>query len=195
MSAGDWVIVAALILSTVLAVSQGFFLEVFGLAGVVVGFLLASWDYRLVSSHLSFVNPPWAADIAGFFVIFMLVVVLAGVIGRIASWGMKQAGLRWIDRVLGGAFGLLRGALVVTVVLMATAAFAPQSQWLEKSELAPYFLVVGRAASWLTPSEVRNRVHDGVELLRKGKTEMEDAKVPAGSSTEPEKKQATPGGK
>jgi len=195
MSAGDWVIIAVLVLSTVLAVSQGFFLEVFSLAGVVVGFLLASWDYRLVSSHLSFINPPWVADITGFFIIFLVVAILAGTIGRIASWGMKQAGLRSIDRVLGGAFGLLRGALVVTVILMATAAFAPQSQWLQRSELAPYFLVVGRAASWLTPAEVRNRVHDGVELLQKGKTQMEDAKVPAGSSTEPEKKQAAPGGK
>lgn len=195
MSAGDWVIVAVLVLSTVLAVSQGFFLEVFSLAGVVVGFFLASWDYRAVSSHLGFINPPWVADITGFFIIFIAVVILAGTIGRIASWGMKQAGLRWIDRALGGAFGLLRGALVVTVIIMAMAAFAPQSQLLEKSELAPYFLVAGRAASWLTPAEVRNRVRDGVELLRKGKSQVEDAKVPAGSSTEPEKKQAAPGGK
>ena len=195
MSAGDWVIIAVLVLSTVLAIAQGFFQEVFSLAGVVLGFLLASWDYRVVSSNLSFVNPPWMADITGFFIIFIVVVILAGTIGRIVSWGVKQAGLRWIDRVLGGAFGLVRGALVVTVLLMATAAFAPQSQWLARSSLAPYFLVLGRAASWLTPAEVRHRVRDGVELLHKGKTQVEDAKVPAGSSTEPDKKQAAPGGK
>ena len=188
MSAADWVIILVLVLSVALAVSQGFFLEVFSLAGVVVGFLLASWDYSLVSAHLGFINPPWAADIAGFLIIFLAITVLAGVIGRIASWGMKQAGLRWIDRALGGVFGLLRGALVVTITLMAVAAFAPQAQWLQKSNLAPYFLVVGRAASWLTPPQVRNRVHDGVELLHKGKIEGQDAKAPAGISTEPEKK-------
>jgi len=195
MSAGDWVIIAVLGLSTVLAASQGFFLEVFSLVVVVVGFLVASWAYPVAAAHLSFINPPWVADITGFFIIFLLVAILAGTIGRIASWGMKQVGLRSIDRVLGAAFGLVRGALVVTVLLMATAAFAPQSQWLARSSLAPYFLVVGRAASWLTPSEVRHRVHDGVELLHRGKTETENAKVPAGSSTEPDKKQAAPGGK
>lgn len=195
MSAGDWVIIAILGLSTAVAISQGFFLEVFSLAGVIVGFLLASWDYHLVSSHLGFINPPWVADITGFMIIFLVIVILAGTIGRIASWGMKQAGLRVIDRALGGAFGLLRGALVVTVIVMATAAFAPQSQWLVKSNFAPYFLVAGRAASWLTPGEVRNRVRDGVELLRKGKSQVEDAKVPAGSSNEPDKKQAAPAGK
>ncbi|HUN88110.1 MAG TPA: CvpA family protein [Terriglobales bacterium] len=195
MSAADWVIVLGLVLSVALAVSQGFFLEVFSLAGVVVGFLLASWDYHLVSAHLSFISPPWAADIAGFLVIFLVTAILAGVIGRIASWGMKQVGLRWIDRALGGVFGLLRGALVVTFTLMAVAAFAPQTQWLQKSNLAPYFLVVGRAASWLTPPQVRHRVQDGVELLHRGKVEEQDAKAPAGISTEPDKKQVAPGGK
>lgn len=195
MSAGDWIIIAVLVLSTVTAIAQGFFQEVFSLAGVVLGFLIASWEYGAVSSHLGFINPPWVADITGFFIIFVLIAILAGTIGRIASWGMKQVGLRWIDRVLGGAFGLVRGALVVTILLMATAAFAPQTEWLARSNLAPYFLVVGRAASWLTPSEVRHRVHDGVEMLHKGKNITEDAKVPAGSSTEPEKKQAAPGGK
>lgn len=194
MRIGDWVIIAILLFSTVLAIAEGFFLEVFSLAGVVVGFLLASWDYRLVSSHLGFINPPWVADIAGFMIIFFVIALLAGTIGRIARWGIKQAGLRWIDRALGGAFGLLRGVLVITVIVMAMAAFAPQSQWLQESDLAPYFLVVGRAASWLAPAEVRNRVRDGVELLHKGKTQL-DAKVPAGSSNEPDKKQATPGGK
>jgi membrane protein required for colicin V production len=195
MSAGDWVIVAILLLSTAAALAQGFFQEVFSLAGVVIGFLLASWEYHLVADRLSFINPPWVADITGFFIIFLVVAIIAGVAGKLASWGMKQAGLRWIDRALGAVFGVIRGALVVTVIVMVTAAFAPQSRWLANSELAPYFLVAGRAASWLAPSEVRNRVRDGIELLHRGKVQTENAKVPAGSSTEPEKKQTEPGGK
>ena len=195
MSVGDWVIIAVLVLSTVHAIAQGFFIEVFALAGVVVGFLVASWEYPVVAAHLGFVNPPWVAQLIGFFVIFVVTIILVGSIGRIVSWGMKQAGLRSIDRALGGVFGLLRGALIVTVILMATAAFAPQSEWLAKSSLAPYFLVVGRAASWVTPSEVRHRVHDGIEMLHRGKSQIEDAKGPAGSSTEPDKKQQAPGGK
>ena len=195
MSAGDWVIVAILLLSTAVALAQGFFQEVFSLAGVVLGFLLACWEYPLLAGHFSFIDQPWVADIVAFFVIFVVTVILAGTIGRIVSWGMKQAGLRWIDRLLGGAFGLVRGALVVMVIVMATAAFAPQSDWLARSNLAPYFLVAGRAASWLAPAEVRNRVRDGVEMLHRGKSNLENAKGPAGSSTEPDRKQATPGGK
>jgi membrane protein required for colicin V production len=192
MSIGDWVILAALGLSVVLAAAQGFFLEVFSLAGVVVGFLLASWEYPVVAAWLTFINPPWAANIVAFFAIFLAITILAGTIGRIVSWGIKQAGLRWVDRVLGGAFGLLRGLLMVTVVVMAVAAFAPTARWISRSELAPYFLVAGRAASWLTPADVRSKVRDGVEVLHKGKSE---AAKPAGSSPVPDDRRSATGGR
>ena len=100
MSAGDWVFAVVMVLSVLVAAAQGFFLEVFSLAGVVVGFLLAAWDYTTVAGWMTFINPPWAANIVAFFVIFVAVTILAGAIGRIASWGMRQAGLRWMDRVL-----------------------------------------------------------------------------------------------
>ena len=187
MSTGDWVIAAVLIFSVLLAVAQGFFLEVFSLAGVVVGFLLAAWEYPVVAGWLTFINPPYAANIVAFIVIFMVVTILAGTIGRIVSWGMKQAGLRWVDRVLGGAFGLVRGMIMVTVMVMATAAFIPDAGWMAQSHFAPYFLVAGRAASWLAPVDVRNKVREGMELLHSGKQKSQQAVKPAGSSTEPGK--------
>lgn len=193
MSIGDWVIVAAIVLSIVLAAAQGFFIELFSLAGVMVGYLLASWEYPVVAARLTFINPAWAANIVAFFIVFVAVAFLAGTIGRIASWGLRSVGLRWVDRVLGGAFGLVRGLLVITVVVMATAAFAPQSRWLGNSQIAPYFLVAGRAASWLAPAEVRNKVRDGIEVLKKGKAT--EAVKPAGSSTEPESKRSASGGR
>ena len=80
---------------------------------------------------------------------------------------MKEAGLTTIDRILGGVLGLLKGVLVVAVVLTAMAAFAPASKWLAGSALAPYFLVGGRAAVWLAPSELRDRFYQGLDYLRK----------------------------
>jgi membrane protein required for colicin V production len=194
MSAGEWFIVAAVVFSVVLSAAQGFFLEIFSLAGVVLGFLLASWEYSVVASRLTFINPPWAANIVAFFLVFVAIAILAGAIGRIVSWGMKQVGLRWMDRVLGGAFGLVRGLLVVTVAVMATAAFMPDSQVLARSQMAPYFLVAGRAASWLAPSEVRSKVREGIEVLHAGKRKAAEVK-PAGSSTESEQKSSASTGK
>jgi membrane protein required for colicin V production len=94
-------------------------------------------------------------------------------VARIARWAMREAGLRWVDRLLGGAFGLLRGVIIATVAIMALTAFVPESPELAGSELAAYFQVAGRGASWLTPSVVRQRFHEGVDKLRQGAARMQ----------------------
>jgi membrane protein required for colicin V production len=75
-----------------------------------------------------------------------------------------------VDRALGAAFGFLRGMLIVTAGLLAITAFAPGSQELEGSRLAPYFQVAGSGASWLAPSEIRQKFREGLSKLR-GKAE------------------------
>jgi hypothetical protein len=54
---------------------------------------------------------------------------------------------------------------MVAIILMGMAAFTPTSKLLQNSQLAPYFLVVGRAAIWLAPSELRTRFYQGLDLL------------------------------
>jgi membrane protein required for colicin V production len=163
----DWLIVGVVAVSVLLAASQGFFFEMFSLAGVVVGYVVAAWEYPRVAAWFNpYVKSAWMADIAGFVAIFLGVVLLAGIAGRMARWSMKEIGLRWFDRVLGGAFGLLRGLLVVTVLVLAVASFAPESKLLAGSRFAPYLLVVARGATWVAPSQVRQQFRIGVQALR-----------------------------
>ena len=166
MSSADWVIIVVLLISVVQAASAGFFQEACGMAGLVFGYILAAWQYwRLAGWFSPYLKSPWLGEIAGFLVIFLAVMVVAGIAGRIARWIMKEAGLSFLDRLLGGALGLLRGGLLVAIVLMSMAAFTPTSKLLAGSELAPYFLVAGRAAIWVAPSELRNRFYQGLDLL------------------------------
>src|SRR5260370_35046516 len=167
MSIGDWIILGFLVFSVIGAAIEGFFHEAFQVAGLVVGYLLAAWEYhRLANWFAPHLKSLWLGEIAGFLIIFFAVLIVAGLAGRIARGVMRKAGLRTIDRILGAVLGLLRGVLVVAVVLTAMAAFAPAAKWLAGSELAPYFLVGGRAAVWLAPSELRHRVYQGLEYLR-----------------------------
>lgn len=167
LTPADWIIVAVVLVSVVHAASAGFFHEAFGIAGLVCGYLLAAWQYRQLAQRFApYVNSPWFGEITAFLIIFVAVMVLAGIAGRITRWAVKEAGLSFVDRLLGGALGLLRGCLMVAVVLTSMAAFTPTSKWLEGSEIAPYFLVVGRAAIWLAPSELRARFYQGLDLLR-----------------------------
>jgi len=167
LTATDWGIAAVILVSVAQAASAGFFQEAFGIAGLIFGYLLAAWQYHQLAQHFApYLNSPWFGEITAFLVIFIAVMVAAGIIGRIARWLMKEAGLSFVDRLLGGALGLLRGCLIVAVVLMSMAAFTPTSKWLEGSKVAPYFLVVGRGAIWVAPSELRARFYQGLDLLR-----------------------------
>jgi membrane protein required for colicin V production len=171
MNGLDWLILLILMCSALLAAAQGFFFEVISLAGAVIGYLTAAWGCRrLAPWFLDYVKSPPFADLAGFLTIFLSVVILAGVIARLARWVIREAGLRWIDRALGAAFGFLRGMLIVTAGLLAITAFAPDSTELSGSQLAPYFQVAGSGASWLAPSEIRQKFRQGIMKLR-GKAE------------------------
>ena len=166
LSGLDWLFVFVVLFSTLQALSQGFFVEFFALAGVVVGYLIAAWEYpRAGAWYAHYVNSPWTAEIAGFFTIFIIVVVLAGLLGRLARWAVKGIGLRWFDRILGAAFGFIRGVAFSAVIVLALAAFAPQ--WgLQRSRFAPALLSTSRGLIWAAPPELRQRFWKGWDLLR-----------------------------
>jgi membrane protein required for colicin V production len=166
MSPADWVICGIVLLNVIAAAMQGFFSEALSIAGLVVGYLVAAWQYRRLADWFeTFLKNPWLAEVLGFLIIFFAILVLFGIAARVARWVMKQAGLRPLDRFLGALLGLLKGGLMVAVILMGMTAFEPTSKFLANSQLAPYFLVVGNAAKWVAPAELRMRFDQGLDLL------------------------------
>jgi len=183
MSIADWVILGFLAISVVGAAIEGFLHEAFGLAGLVIGYVLAAWQYqRLADWFAPHLKSPWLGEIAGFLIIFFAVLIVARFAGRAARWVMKKAGLSTFDRVLGALLGLLRGALVVAIVLTAVAAFAPAAKWLGESQLAPYFLVGGRAAIWLAPPELRQRFYQGLDYMQRAPSVIDELHSKTGTN-------------
>jgi len=162
----DWIICAVVLASVITAAMQGFLSEALTTGGLIVGYIVAAWQYRgLAEWFESFLKNPWLAEILGFLIIFFAIVLLFGIAARMARWVMKKTGLSGFDRFLGGLLGLVRGGLMVAIILMGMTAFQPASQLLQNSQLAPYFLVVGRAAIWLAPAELRARFYQGLGLI------------------------------
>ena len=166
MTGLDWAIVAILVLSVLLAAAHGFFFEVLSLAGVVLGYLLAAWEYWCLAPWFAQrVKSQAVAESVAFLAIFFGVMLAAGIVGRIARWLVKQAGLGWTDRLLGAAFGLARGVIIVAVLVLALAAFAPGSRMLAQSALGAYFVVAASGMSWLAPAGLRQKLRLGVAAL------------------------------
>jgi membrane protein required for colicin V production len=163
----DWLIVVVLLVSVLSAAKKGFFLEVFSLAGVVLGLLFASWNYqKLLPWVTRWIHSMPAAEALSFIAIAMGVMILAGLIGRLIRWSVHSVGLGWADRFVGAVFGFLKGCVLVMIAVLVVAAFLPQATWFRESRLVPYFLTAAHQASVVTPSELGQRIREGVMLIR-----------------------------
>lgn len=163
----DWIIVAILVVSVVGAARKGFVVEAFSLAGLVLGLLLASWNYKAVTPWVSeWIHQPQIAAATSFLAIALGVMVIAGIAGRLVRWSVKSVGLGFADRLFGAIFGFVKGCVLVTIGVMALAAFFPRTPWLKDSRLAPYFLSMAHATTVVTPSDLGARIRSGVRMIR-----------------------------
>lgn len=114
----------------------------------------------------SFITTPATAQIVGFVLIVLVVMVLSALLGRAFNRTVHAVGLGFFDRLLGAVFGLLRGCLLGVAILMAVAAFLPQSQWIANSQLTPYFLRGAHAVSFVVPHDLRQQILNGATQLK-----------------------------
>jgi membrane protein required for colicin V production len=124
MAALDWVIAGILAASVLLGAWRGLVYEVLSVMGWVAAFVVAQWLGPDVAAWLPMGQASEAMRLAaGFVLAFIGAVFVAGLLAWLAKKVIEAVGLRPVDRVLGAAFGLLRGAVIVlaaTVVALMT---------------------------------------------------------------------------
>ena len=136
----DWVILVVLVGSVLGGMAQGFFRSVCSLLGLILGIVLAVWNYaRVAVAFRPIVRIEAVADAIGFLLIAMVVMVLANVAGVMLKKMFRWMGLGCIDILGGAVLGFLQGVLLVTVCILVTVAFFPQTQWLAEATLPKMF--------------------------------------------------------
>ena len=164
----DWIVLAILLYSVVVSWFKGFVREVLGLITVVAAALISSWFYRDVGNLFKDVaRTENLALFFGFSVTFLVVLIAGFVTIWLITKFMKFAKLEWADRLLGAAFGFVRGWLIGAVILMALTAFGIQTERLKSSELAPYFLPGSRVIAMMTPYEMKAKFLVGYRALER----------------------------
>ncbi len=167
MNGLDWLLIAVLGYSTVMAFIRGLLRELFGLGGLVIGILLAGWKYSLLAQKLGrWISTPAVADAVAFLSIAVGVMLLATILGKLLHSTVTAVGLGFFDRLAGAGFGAVRGCLLGVAILMAGTAFLPQSSSVKNSQLAPYFLGAAHAVSFVVPHDLRQRILDGAAELK-----------------------------
>ncbi len=165
----DWMLACLLAYSTLRAAVRGLFREVFAFAGLLVGFPLACWYYDEAARALAgLIQAPLVAEFAGFMLILVGVTAVATLLGAVLRRGARTLGLGVADRLAGAAFGLLRGLVLGTALLLGVTAILPAAPWVQTSALAPYFLRGAHAVSFAMPAEMQDRLHGTLDRLKHG---------------------------
>jgi membrane protein required for colicin V production len=162
----DWAIVVVMVLAVLGGFTQGFFRSVFSLGGLLLGLVLAAWNYgRVAALLLPLVRIVPVADTIGFLLIAVVVMGLAGMAGKILARTFHSMGLGCLDSLAGAAFGFLQGVLLVTLVILVTVAFFPRAHWLAEAKLPRLFFGACHVSTHMSPEELARRVRQGLKTL------------------------------
>ena len=151
----DIIICLIIFISVIIGIYKGFIKELFFLASLILALILAFYlsDYPRQWLTVTTQEQSWEwlglniegesiVFIISFIIIFLATFIIGNVFGSFVSRLISQMTvLKSIDRVLGGAFGMLRGILVV-VLLVIFAGLTKVSiyPWWQQSHLLPPFV-------------------------------------------------------
>jgi membrane protein required for colicin V production len=140
MTPVDYLLIAIVGISLLFGVIRGFLRESVALLGWLVGLWLA-WHYAgkvqpylggaLAGTELQV----WVARL----ILLLASILVAWLVGSLLGYLVQRSGLTLgLDRILGGVFGLVRGAVIVGfAVILADAARMQDESWWKQSRLMP----------------------------------------------------------
>ncbi|AOF84593.1 colicin V production family protein [Hydrogenophaga sp. RAC07] len=156
MGLTDGLLLTVLLLSVLLGAWRGLVYEVLSVASWVAAFVLAQAyaDEVALVLPLDGLSPPLQLA-AGFLVVFIAVAFAGGLLAWLVKKLVASVGLRPVDRVLGSAFGLARGVVMLlafaVVVSMSPLRDAP---WWQDSAVADTLVATLHAIKPLLPEPV-----------------------------------------
>jgi len=141
----DYILIGVVGLSVVLSLWRGFVREIISLIGLVAAFFAASRASGYAGDFLGeWITNGTVADIAGFALVFVLIMLIVGITGAIIRKLVDMADLTATDRTLGVVFGAARGILLIALAFLIFTSYAkPDYKWMKDSMLTPYAIKMG----------------------------------------------------
>jgi membrane protein required for colicin V production len=122
----DIAVLVVLGLCLVVSVFRGLVKEIFSLLALVGGFLLAlKFQDQLGQYFSGFISDPTLAKLTGFGLVFIVSLIAITLLGKLIRSLLHSApGFSTLDRVMGGALGLVKG-LILLLILIYPLQFFP----------------------------------------------------------------------
>ena len=148
---------------------RGLIKELFSIIGVLGGFYAAYTYYMQVAIPLSgWIQNDSYRNILSFLIIFCAVFLIISILGVIIKYILNITFLGWADRICGAGFGLIKGVLIVSVLLIAFTTFLPKgAPVIKNSLLAPHVRMVSEKMVKVVPAEMKHSFLAKMEELKK----------------------------
>lgn len=198
----DILVIGTLLISGAFAYARGFVHEVLSIAAWVGAVFATMYGTPVVKNFtLQIIEDPFIAALVTGIVLFVGALIILSVATRRISRGVKASALGALDRALGFLFGLLRGAIVVSLVWIGYEWFTPpedQPEWVFESRTIPLVIEGANLLKALAPADAEQdpnapapdaQSKNGVSLKDQGKALLDKAinavpKAPAGSKND-----------
>ena len=155
----DLVILAVLVVSALLAFMRGFAREVLGIGAWVGAGFFAAWSFPFVKERFhGWIANPDIADPAAFGAMFLVALLFLSIVAGMFGSLIRGSVLGGIDRTLGVAFGVVRGAALIVFAYIAAGMITTADKWPEPVLQARSLPYAYEGAVWVVnflPDEYR----------------------------------------
>ncbi len=144
--------------SALLAFARGFIKELLSIVGWVGAILVALYLFPYVQPLArKYIELELAADAATAVGIFVVSLFLFGLVGHVIAERVRDSDMSFLDRTLGFLFGLVRGALIVSIAFVLFARLTPRDEYpdfVQEARVLPLMMYGGGLIQELVPEQV-----------------------------------------
>jgi membrane protein required for colicin V production len=144
----DILIAVAIIISVIVGIFRGFVKEAISMAALLFAIWAALYFGPVVGEvSESWLKSPELQTWFGRVLVFAIILSVGGLLGWGISKLIRMSVVSSIDRVMGSAFGAIRGILLIAILMIGGQYSGfDNDDWWQRSRLLPYFEVV---ADWI----------------------------------------------
>lgn len=147
---------------------RGFLRELASLAGLYIGFRLATlYSPQAVPYLKPFLQNDAYLGAAAWVVVFVGSLILVWLAVRVLTMLLKITMLSGFNHAAGGLFGLVKGTLLCAILLMLLNVVLPQADFTAQSRLAPLLRPVAEYLAEFLPDNLQDMARLGGQELKR----------------------------
>jgi membrane protein required for colicin V production len=141
VTAFDIVVLIAIGLSAIAALSRGFVTELISLAAWVAAWIATKIFFVPVQTWMrTQIESKAGADILAFALIFFGVLIAVRMLANFAGGQVKKSAIGIVDRIMGAVFGAIRGLLIISAVYALFGLLVARDKmpdWIQNAKFKP----------------------------------------------------------